>query len=127
MPRGSHESLRSTKLRVTKAHKASFSYSVVFKKGDKVKVGRGDPEMPGWYWCEDKDGVWSWIPEEYLDVNGVEGTLTHGYDTTELSVDFGDSLDWLAEVKFWTLCRTADGRVGWVPTVNVKRVHSGKG
>ena len=112
---------------MTKAHKASFSYSVVFKKGDRVKVGHGDPEMPGWHWCEDKDGVWSWIPEEYLDMSGAEGTITHSYDTTELSVDIGDSLDWLAEVKFWTLCLTPDGRVGWVPTVNLKRVRSGKG
>jgi len=31
------------KLRVNKAYKASFDY-VVFKKGDKVKVGREDPE-----------------------------------------------------------------------------------
>jgi len=66
----------NVKLRVNKAYKASFDY-VVFKKGDKVKVGREDPKMPGWYWCEDKDGVWSWIPEEYLDRDGTEGTITH--------------------------------------------------
>jgi hypothetical protein len=114
------------KLRVIKAHKASFNYSVVFKKGDKVKVGHEDPDMPGWYWCENKNGVWSWIPEEYLDRAGAKGTITHDYDTTELTVDVGDVLGYAAEVMFWTLCRAHDGREGWVPTANLERVYSGR-
>lgn len=108
------------KLRVVKAHKASFDYSVVFRKGDRVRVGREDPEMPGWFWCEDREGVWSWVPEEYLDREGAEGTITHGYDTVELTVEEGDTLEYVTEVKFWTLCRTDDGREGWVPTENLK-------
>ena len=115
------------KLRVIKAHKASFNYSVVFKKGDKVRAGREDPDMPGWFWCENKDGVWSWIPEEYLDRTGAKGTITHNYDTTELTVDVGDVLDYVTEVKFWTLCRTHDRKKGWVPTADLERVYSEKG
>jgi len=75
MPKNAVKDTGNVKLRVNKAYKASFDY-VVFKKGDKVKVGREDPKMPDWYWCEDKDGVWSWIPEEYLDRDGTEGTIT---------------------------------------------------
>jgi len=112
------------KLHVQKAHKASFDYSVVFRKGDKVRVGREDPEMPGWYWCEDKDGVWSWIPEEYLKRDGAEGLVTHDYDTTELTVKAGDILEYVTEVKFWTLCRAHDGREGWVPTIKLRRAQS---
>ena len=111
------------KLRVNKVHKASFDYSVVFKKEDKVKVGREDPEMPGWYWCEDKNSVESWIPEEYLNRDGTEGTITQDYDTTELTVETGDTLEYVTEVKFWTLCRTYDGKEGWVPTVNLERIQ----
>ena len=117
-------SSQGMKLRVRKAHKASFNYSVVFRKGDKIQVGRKDPEMPGWYWCEDKDGVWSWIPEEYLELDGAKGMVTHDYDTTELTVKAGDTLEYVTEVKFWTLCRTHDGREGWVPTSKLTRMQS---
>ena len=109
------------RLLVTKAHKASFDYSVVFKKGDKVSVGREDLEMPGWFWCKNRNSVWSWIPEEYLDRQGGEGTITHDYDTTELTVKAGEMLEYVTEVQFWTLCVTLDDKKGWVPTSNLKR------
>ena len=115
---------QSVKLRVREAHKASFYYSVVFRKGDKVRVGREDPEMSGWYWCEDEDGVWSWIPEEYLDRDGAKGIVTHDYDTTELTVKVGEILEYVTDVKFWTLCRAHDDREGWVPTTKLTRVRS---
>jgi hypothetical protein len=111
------------KFRVKAPHKASFDYSVVFKKGDKVTVGKEDPEMPGWFWCMNKDGVWSWVPREYLAKSDSEGTITHGYDTTELTVAVGEIMEYLGGVSFWTFCRTSDGRKGWVPTKNLERVY----
>ena len=114
--------MKSVKLRVKAPHKASFGYSVVFRKGDRVEVGREDTEMPGWFWCMNKDGVWSWIPHEYLSRSDSEGTITHDYDTTELTVAVGEILEYLGEVRFWTFCRTSDGRKGWVPTKNLERV-----
>jgi len=109
-------------LQVVKAHKASFDYSVVFKKGDKVKIGREDPEMPGWFWCENEACVWSWVPEEYLDRHNKEGTIIHDYDTTELTAAIGDLLEYVTEVRFWTLCRDPYGKKGWVPSRNLKQV-----
>jgi hypothetical protein len=114
--------VKSFKLRVIAPHKASFDYSVVFVKGDRVKVGEEDPEMPGWFWCENKDGVWSWVPQEYLAREGSVGTITQSYDTTELSVEIGETLEYLTEVSFWTFCRAADGRKGWVPTKKLERI-----
>jgi hypothetical protein len=119
--KGRHKNMN---LQVVKAHKASFDYSIVFKKGDKVKVGREDPEMPGWFWCENEDGVWSWVPKEYLDIYDKEGMITHDYDTTELTTAVGDTLEYLTEVKFWTLCRTSYGKKGWVPTRNLRRIRT---
>ncbi len=107
------------KLRVVKPHEASFDYSVVFKRGDEVKVGREDPEIPGWYWCENHEGVWSWIPEEYLSIDGEEGTITTDYDTRELTVEPGEVFEHVAEMKYWTLCRDRD-REGWIPTENLE-------
>jgi hypothetical protein len=114
--------MNSLRIKVKAAHKASFDYSVAFEKGDKVKVGKEDPEMPGWFWCMNKDGVWSWIPHEYLAIRDSEGTITHDYDTTELTVAVGEILEYLREVSFWTFCRTSDDRKGWVPTKNLERV-----
>ena len=114
--------MKSMKLRVKVPHKASFDYSVVFEKGDKVKVGKEDPEMPGWFWCENKEGVWSWVPQEYLTREGSVGMITQSYDTTELTVEIGETLECLREVGLWTFCRTADGRKGWVPTKKLERI-----
>jgi len=107
------------KLKVTKPHKASFDYNVVFKRGDKVKVGREDPEMPGWYWCENNEGVWSWIPDDYLSIHGEEGTITTDYDTRELTVEPGEVFEYITEVKYWTFCRDGE-REGWIPTENLE-------
>jgi hypothetical protein len=111
--------METMKVKVVKIHEASFDYNVVFKRGDTVKVGREDPEMPGWHWCENSEGVWSWIPEEYLDIDGEEGTVTTGYDTGELTVEPGEVFEHVAEVKYWTLCRDGD-RMGWIPTENLE-------
>ncbi len=68
------------------------------------------------------EGVWSWVPEEYLDRE--TGTLTQDYDTLELTVEEGTELEYVTEVKYWTLCRTRDGAEGWVPTVNLHQIGS---
>jgi len=108
-------------LTVVKPHRASFDYSVAFSRGDRVEVGREDPEMPGWYWSRDARGVYSWVPEEYLERHGDEGVITEAYDTLELTVEPGQLLEYVTEVKYWTLCRAGGGKVGWVPTANLKK------
>ncbi|OGD54572.1 hypothetical protein A3K81_00850 [Candidatus Bathyarchaeota archaeon RBG_13_60_20] len=107
-------------LTVVKPHIASFDYSVPFSRGDRVEVGREDPEMPGWYWCKDRRGVHSWVPEEYLERRGDDGVITEAYDTQELNVEAGETLGYVTEVRHWTLCTARDGRVGWVPTANLR-------
>jgi hypothetical protein len=108
-------------LRVIKEHSASFDYNVVFRKGDTVKVSKEDIEMPGWFWCESQEGAWSWIPVEYLDIEGSMGTLTKDYDTLELSVEVGEVLEYVTNVKYWTLCRRSNGSKGWIPTKNLEK------
>lgn len=110
-------------LRVIREHTTSFDYNIDFKKGDTVKVGKEDSEMPGWFWCENQDGVWSWIPVEYLDIVDSMGTLTKDYDTLELSVEVGEVLEHITQVKYWILCRRSNGSKGWVPTKNLKKLQ----
>jgi hypothetical protein len=108
-------------LTVVKPHRASFDYNVTFSRGDRVEVGREDLEMPGWFWCRDGRGVHSWVPEEYLERRGDSGIITEPYDTLELTVEHGETLEYITEVKHWTLCKAGDDRVGWVPTANLRR------
>jgi hypothetical protein len=102
------------KLKAVKPHKASFDYNVVFKRGGTVNVGREDPEMPGWYCCENHEGAWSWIPEEDLDISGEDGAITTDHDAEELTAERGEVLEYVTEVKHWTLHRDQD-REGWIP------------
>ena len=111
------------KLIVTKDQKPSFNFNVVFKKGETVIVEKEDSEMPGWYWCKNERGVSAWVPSEYLKLNGVNATLTTFYDSLELEVSAGTVLDYVTEVKYWTLCRKADGNEGWVRNENLRRIQ----
>ena len=63
------------RLRVVERHDASFPYSMVVKEGDEVEVGREDPEMPGWLWCTNAEGISGWVPDVYIRVEGEKGRI----------------------------------------------------
>ena len=108
---------------VIRDQKASFSYHLVFSEGDLVKVGKEDNDMPGWYWCMGKSGDWAWIPSEYLKLDGETAVLLTNYDSLELDIIKGDVLEYVTEVKYWTLCRKTDGVEGWVRNENLERIE----
>ena len=49
--------MRRPKYMVVKEHRASFPNAMIAVEGDEVTVGKKDPEMPGWHWCRDRNGV----------------------------------------------------------------------
>jgi len=107
-------------LRVVERHDASFPYSMVVKKGDEVKVGREDPDMPGWLWCTNAEGVSGWVPDVYIRVEGDKGKVLIDYDTIEFTVDVGETLEYIKEANGWAWCRNGEGRLGWVPLSKVE-------
>ena len=78
--------MKRQKYRVKGDHKASFNYAMVAAEGDEVTVGREDPEMPGWFWCKDANGVEMWVPSTHLAINGIRGVFNQNYNSVELDV-----------------------------------------
>ncbi len=108
--------------RVTKMHKASFSEALMAEKGDRVRVGREDPEMPGWYWCRDKKDREAWIPETYLDFNGEEAVFKQPYNSIEHTVDLGEIVQYLGESLCWTECLDNEWKYGWIPSHKLEKI-----
>ena len=100
--------------KVIKAHKASFSYSVLFALGDKVKIEDKKTDSVGWKWCVSKEGAAAWIPENYLDLDGFSAIFKCDYDSTELAVEEGNVLACEKIESGWAWCSRPD-ESGWVP------------
>ena len=102
--------------RVIKEHNASFPEAMIAEKGDKVKVGREDPEMQGWYWCKDKAGHEAWVPKTHIDISGSNGVFNQPYNSIELTVKPDEFVQHLGESLGWTECLNKEWKYGWVPS-----------
>jgi len=101
--------------RVMNEHRASYDYAMGAAEGDLVSIGREDPEMPGWFWCRDADGVEMWVPSTYIDVEEARGIFNQPYNSVELNVKVGDLIQFLGEALGWAECLDGEWRYGWVP------------
>ena len=100
--------------KVIKPHKASFSYSVIFASGDKVRIEYKETDSVDWKWCVSKEEAGAWIPESYLDIDGMNAILRFDYDSTELTVEEGNDLICEKIESGWAWCSRPD-ESGWVP------------
>jgi len=102
------------RFRVTKAHMASFSYVMLAIPGDRVRIGREDPEMKGWFWCTNERGVEMWVPSIYLDVEGSIGVFNQPYNSKEIDAEPGEIVQFLGETLGWVECLDASWGYGWI-------------
>ncbi len=109
--------------RVITDYQSAYPDPIVLSVGDEVTIDDRESEWSGWIWCTSRQGRSGWVPEKYVRRNGSSGTVLRDYDATELSVTKGDALTIIDEESGWLLCRTADGRLGWVPKQNVGPVR----
>lgn len=114
--------MKRPRYRVTKEHKASFTYALIAVEGDEVTVGREDPEMPGWFWCKNKKGVEMWVPRTHLRIEGQLGHFTQDYNSTELDAKMGESVQVLGETMGWAECLDDEWRYGWIPLTKLERL-----
>ena len=108
--------------RVIKEHKASFPKALIAEKGDRVKVGREDPEMPDWYWCQDVRGMEAWIPETHLDMENGEAVFNQPYNSIEHNVEPGEIVQYLGESLEWIECLNKEWKYGWIPSDKLEKV-----
>lgn len=93
--------------------------------GDTVGVGHRDQLRTDYLWTTDVRGRSSWVPQECLDVaaDGRQATALRDYDSTEITIGRGETLDVLDELGGWYLCRSASGLIGWVPHTSVEALN----
>ncbi|MGZ0069413.1 SH3 domain-containing protein [Microbacterium arborescens] len=84
--------------------------------GDVVSVGAWDTEWPAFVFVTTADGS-GWVPGRHIRIEGSVGTVSTGYDTTELSQTKGNVVEVVVDdaESGWSWCRAEDGREGWIP------------
>jgi hypothetical protein len=103
-------------VRVIKAYTSAFPNPLIMKTGGKLTIDRKrKTEWVGWLWCTNELGESGWFPEEFVDVYDGEGVLQRDYDSTELTVQIGETLLILDEASEWYWCEKESGERGWVP------------
>jgi Variant SH3 domain/SH3 domain len=111
-----------TSYRVIKDYRRSNADPIRLHKGDPIRVGRGydgDPEWPGWIWCENQKGKGGWVPRSLITINGSTGTAREDYNARELCVQRGETLIVIAVLNGWARARRTNGETGWVPLRNI--------
>jgi hypothetical protein len=104
--------------RCTKDYHSPYPDSILFFKGERVRIGEeydGDPDWKDWVRCQTANGNEAWIPKSYLKIDGNEGSLLQDYDARELSVTIGEILEVTEIVNGFGLAEKKDGQHGWVP------------
>jgi SH3-like domain-containing protein len=106
-------------VRVAVGHTSTFPDPLVAPAGTKLTLEPRSSEFAGWVWCRDAAGTGAWVPEAFLTINGEVAMLTVDYDSTEMTVVAGVSVEIVGNVAGWAWCRDADGRLGWLPVDNL--------
>ena len=67
---------------VVSAHESSFADPLMFRSGDELTISERETEWEGWLWCETVGGAGGWVPQSYVQHDGVRGTALRDYDAT---------------------------------------------
>jgi len=84
--------------------------------GEHVSVGRRSPDWPAFVFVTSALGE-GWVPSRHLTAEEGMATVVAQYDTTELSVAAGETVEVLKrdDASGWWWCRGEAGDEGWVP------------
>lgn len=89
--------------------------AVSWRRGQELKVGKRDTEWTGFLWCQDDSEHSGWVPESFLELDGMTAVLKRDYETTELTASPGEAVDVVESVADWHWCRNSHGELGWIP------------
>ncbi len=100
----------------TSGHEVPDRSAIQIRAGERVTVGERSHEWPAFVFITCALGQ-GWVPARHL--SGEEGvaTVEADYDTTELPVADGQTVEVLAgdDASGWWWCRSEAGDEGWVP------------
>ncbi len=111
-------------VRVTREYKPQYPDPLCGHAGDRVSVGREDPDWPGWKWCTAADGRQGWVPVELLrdaaDGDPETALLAVDYSAVELAVQPGEKVTIHERRRGWLLVSNACRQQGWIPASHTK-------
>jgi len=107
---------------VVTAHEAPRRPPLQLRVGEQVEVGQRDSVWPEFAFVTGLHGS-GWVPVRHVSRPAGRATVTHDYDTTQLSTVVGEQLEVLEEdaQSGWLWGRSARDREGWVPIKTVRR------
>lgn len=101
--------------RIAQDYSTQYPNPITVRVGDRVEVGRDDPEYPGWRWCTGPDGRAGWVPEDLLQLDGTGAIMRRDYTARELDVRAGMDVVLGEAMHGWVWATATDGRSGWIP------------
>ncbi len=107
--------MKKRKGRAVSTHRASYPDPLVVVAGEALAPGDRESPWKGWTWCTNREGQGAWFPNAFLQVEDDDCTAARDYDSGELDVEPGDSLEVGEEVGGWLWCTDSAGRSGWLP------------
>ena len=102
-------------MRVARDYTPQYPDPITVRAGDRVQVGRDDPEWPGWRWCTGPDGRAGWVPEQLIQSDGVAAIMLRDYTARELRVQAGMEVGVGESMNGWVWATDAEGHPGWIP------------
>ena len=112
--------------KVIKSYQSPYPDPIIFKRNDSVKVGRkseDDPDWQNWIWCEGDQNRKAWVPEQYITIDGVNGTFIRDYNAMELDVSPGETLAVFEKINGFGMAEKSNEKRGWVPLKNLQRAE----
>ncbi len=102
--------------RAISGHEVPDGPATHFSVGERVSVGRRSPDWPAFVFVTSALGE-GWVPSRHLSVEQGAATVEAPYDTTELRVAAGQTVEVLGrdDASGWWWCRSEAGDEGWVP------------
>jgi SH3-like domain-containing protein len=99
---------------------AQYPDAIRFAAGERVQVGRDDPEFPGWFWCGSQAGGEGWVHQSFLDGIAGEVIAVEDYSADELTVAEGECGTLIRRLDAWACVRLESGEQGWVPESHLR-------
>jgi hypothetical protein len=98
------------------SHEVPDRPAIQISVGERVLVGQRSPDWPAFVFvtCALGEG---WVPSRHLSAEEDVATVEADYDTAELPVAAGQTVEVLArdDASGWWWCRSESGDEGWVP------------
>jgi hypothetical protein len=112
--------------RVVADYQSPYPDSIIFRKGEKVQIGKEfteDPDWKDWVRCESENGNKAWVPKQYLKMEAGSGVFLSDYDARELSVTVDEVINVYEIVNGFGMSEKQNGERGWVPLRNLEALR----